>query len=55
MAQIIILMTQMLSLGIIMARHGEPKEGKENAWHTLIAIMLLQALLYWGGFYDKWI
>lgn len=41
----------LISVGMEIAKHGEPKEGDHDAWSTIIAAVLLAALLYWGGFF----
>lgn len=51
--QIIVVGLYLLSLGSEMAKHGEPKEaGKHNAWSTLIILLIMTSLLWWGGFFD---
>lgn len=33
--------------------HDKPQENKKyNFWHTLIRVILLTALLWWGGFFN---
>jgi len=51
MPQIIYLALIFFSLGISIVKHGESKKGNENFFTTLISIILLNGLLYWGGFY----
>jgi|WetSurMetagenome_2_1015567.scaffolds.fasta_scaffold37656_9 hypothetical protein len=50
-AQILILGLLILSLGISLAKHGEPKNGKENFFITLLGVALQITLLYFGGFF----
>ena len=42
---------QILGLGIHLEQHGNPKTGKENAWVGLIALLFINAILYWGGWF----
>lgn len=34
-------------------RHGRINEKKENFWTSLLASVLVQIILYWGGFFDS--
>jgi len=49
--QVFILALYLISLGISIERHGKPKKGNESAWTSLIATIIMLALLYWGGFF----
>lgn len=49
--QIIWLTINLLGLGISLAKHGEPKEGKYSFWWTLLSLLINVALLYWGSFF----
>lgn len=49
--QIIFTAWLLLGLGIMMAKHGEPREGKCNFWSGLLSTALQVILLYCGGFY----
>ncbi len=49
--QLIYLAITVLSLGITMGKHGEPKLGKHDGWSHVIAVILMQLLLIWGGWY----
>ncbi len=40
-----------VGLGFVLAKHGEPKEGKYSFWNTLIADGLVLWLLIAGGFF----
>ncbi|MFP4365489.1 MAG: hypothetical protein ACLFQA_00210 [Bacteroidales bacterium] len=51
-AQIIIIVLLSLNLGIAIAEHGEPRTGKENAWHMIIGTVIWVLLLWWGGFFN---
>jgi hypothetical protein len=49
--QLIYLALMLISLGIAMSRHGEPKSGNHNLLVDIIATALGFALVYWGGFF----
>jgi len=49
---IIFAVLQCVGLGIALQQHGTPKTGLHNAWGTVTAIVLSNALLYWGGWFD---
>jgi len=50
--QILYLSLIMLSLGINIAKHGQPrKPGTENAWHTLVGAAISLTIMYYGGFF----
>jgi LPXTG-motif cell wall-anchored protein len=51
--QIILCVLYCLSLGVNLAKHGQPKTGKESFWTGLIAIIIVVTLLIWGGFFSK--
>ena len=50
--QIIYIVLVLINLVMFGYRHGKPKTGNHNIWVDLIAITLVIALLYWGGFFD---
>lgn len=51
--QLIMLSLLVIDLGISISRHGETKkETKYNAWATLIAKIIIWAILYFGGFWN---
>lgn len=43
----------MISLGISMKEHGNPKSGTYNAWVTFIAVIVELFILYSGGFFSN--
>lgn len=43
----------LMSLGITLARHGEPKEGYYNFWVDLIATIVSIGLLWIGGAFNN--
>ena len=53
MPQIIYVILTILGMGIVIAKHGSPKEGNYNFLHSLIVTAIQISILYWGGFFDK--
>jgi len=51
--QLIVIASSLISLGIMMNKHGKPKEGKESVWWYLFNTIIAYSLLIWGGFFDK--
>lgn len=51
-AQIIVIGINILTAGIYLARHGEPRNEEYNFWLYMLGSVISNALLYWGGFYD---
>ncbi len=51
-AAIIFLMLYGMDIGIYLIKHGEPKEGRYNIWHELIALSINITLLYFAGFFN---
>ncbi len=51
--QAIIVGLSCISLGITIAKHGEP-QGNHSIWTTAIASVGTYALLYYGGFFSVW-
>ena len=47
----ILLAIYILSVGICMARYGEPKHDTYDLIDVMIAPGIVLALLYWGGFF----
>ena len=52
-ATIILLTLNVLGLGIVLAKHGEPKEGNYNFWTTLIVTIITITLYYYAGLFDN--
>lgn len=50
--QIIYLIIIALSIGIAIAKHGEPKEGKYHAGVTLVGSIIDIIILALGGFFS---
>jgi len=44
-------MLGMIEIGMNIAKHGEPKDGKYNGWSSFIAIIISWTILYYGGFW----
>lgn len=42
---------QLLGIGVILAKHGQPKEGEYNVLTTLACSIPAWVLLYLGGFF----
>lgn len=49
--QLIVIVLYALSLGINMAYHGKPKEGKYSLPATIFSAAIMFTLLIWGGFF----
>ena len=50
--QIILIDLYVFSLGASLAQHGEIKTKKENFWTSLVSVVIVFALLIWGGFFS---
>ena len=44
-----------IELGIALAKHGQPKEGKYSFWVYLFSCAVQYWLLYEAGLFDKYI
>lgn len=51
-AQIAMAILLAMSLGIDLAKHGEPKTGGYNFWIGLIGLIIYIGILAWGGFWS---
>jgi hypothetical protein len=49
--QIIFILLTVLSQGIVLAKHGEPRP-PHSFWTSLIATIISVSICYWGGFFD---
>ncbi|QPB08675.1 hypothetical protein KB681_gp37 [Burkholderia phage Mica] len=49
--QIVYLALSLIGIGVQCAKHGKPREGKENVFGTLFATAVVCWLLYAGGFF----
>jgi len=50
---IIIIALQLIGLGYVFAKHGQPKEGNYNGWFQLISFLIIMWLYYEAGLFDK--
>ena len=41
-----------LNAGVVIVKHGKPRENNYNIFVTLLDNMILLTLLYWGGFFN---
>jgi len=48
--QIILIVLMAVSLGITIAKDGTDRE-PYNAWQSVISIVIMVLLLWWGGFF----
>lgn len=46
------LLLMSLSLGIVLAKHGKPREDEYNFWVSLLSFAMWFFLLYKGGFFN---
>jgi len=49
--QIIWIVNICIYLGIVLAKHGQFREGRHNFFTSLVATVLSFLLMYWGGFF----
>ena len=49
--QIVWLALTLIGIGVQCAKHGKPREGKENVFITIISTIIVATLLYYGGFF----
>lgn len=54
-ATIILLSLELISLGIYLAKHGEPRTDEYNFWHQLIAFIVVIVLLYFAGVFNNFV
>ena len=50
--QLILVLLTAISLGMNIAKHGEPRDD-HNGWSSFIAFIIIHGILYWGGFYNN--
>ena len=50
--QMILLGLLFMSLGFAIANHGKEKEGKHNAWISLLSFIIWIVILSYAGFFD---
>lgn len=51
--KIILLVLMVLTVGLTLGKHGEPKTGKYNLWVTLFSFLLEIYLLHGAGFFNN--
>jgi hypothetical protein len=49
--QIIMIVLHIISLMLVSHWHGRERVVKHNAFQSIFAMIIIQALLYWGGWY----
>ena len=49
--QTLVLVLLALSLGVSLADHGKPREGRNSFWVSLAGKLVQVGLLVWGGFF----
>jgi hypothetical protein len=49
--QIIYVAMLFMGLGVSLKEHGEPKRGTNNAWYSIIGVIIQLVLLSFGGFF----
>ena len=50
--QLVYLAMSLMGMGLAMARHGQPKTGKNNFWSDIFITAIIFYILYSGGFFD---
>ena len=54
-ATIILLSLELISLGIYLAKHGEPRTDEYNFWYKLISFIIVIVLLYFAGVFNNFV
>lgn len=49
--QLVFITLYLFGLFCAVSEHGKPKSGFNNAWITLLAIIINFSILIWGGFF----
>jgi hypothetical protein len=50
--QVLILLLIALDIGVVLAKHDQPRTDKYNVFVTAISHAIMVAILIWGGFFD---
>jgi hypothetical protein len=50
--QVLLLVFLALDIGVVLAKHGQPRKENYNLFVTVISHAIMVALLIWGGFFD---
>lgn len=51
--QVIVVVLYILSLGLTLGKHGQPRNDKYDFRVTLVTTSIMIALLYWGRFFTR--
>lgn len=54
-ATIILLSLELISLGIYLVKHGEPRTDEYNFWYKLISFIIVIVLLYFAGIFNNFV
>ena len=54
-ATIILLSLELISLGIYLAKHKEPRRDEYNFWYKLISFIIVIVLLYFAGIFNNFV
>ena len=54
-ATIILLSLELISLGIYLAKHKEPRKDEYNFWYKLISFIIVIVLLYFAGILNNFV
>ena len=49
--QLSYLLLTALGIGLVWARHGQPRSERYNVWYSLIGSVIVLPILYFGGFF----
>lgn len=49
--QITYIVLTTLGIGLVLAKHGQPRTEKYNVWWSLIGTAMVLPILYYGGFF----
>ena len=50
--QILLIVIMAIELGLVWAKHGQPRNEKYNVFINLAGTAVFVSLLIWGGFFD---
>ena len=54
-ATIILLSLELISLGIYLAKHKEPRRDEYNFWYKLISFIIVTVSLYFAGIFNNFV
>ena len=49
--QWIVVGSHLIALGVVLAKHGQPRDGDYNAWLSALVTAAYFGVLWWGGFF----